>query len=88
MNLLAQREEELRKKIWMAIRLVERERIFMHSESFELTVENKSFRIPLVLGMTILNAIVGNGSMILYGGYGYGKTTLLKYLGRFIVFRT
>lgn len=82
MNLLKRREEELRKKVWLAMDLIEKQGIFIHSEYLEIAVNDKVHRIPLVLGLTILNALVGNGSMILYGGYGYGKTTLLKYLGR------
>ncbi len=75
-------EETLRGKVWKVIEAVQREKVFLHSKTLTVRAYGRERRIPLVSGLAILNAIVGNGSMLLYGGYGYGKTTFLKYLGR------
>ncbi|SVD58075.1 uncharacterized protein METZ01_LOCUS410929, partial [marine metagenome] len=38
-------------------------------------------KVYLVETLATLNAIVTNGTMLLYGGHGGGKTTLIKKLG-------
>ncbi len=77
-------EAELRKKLWMIIEKIHNDKIFLHSKYIEIKVSESVYKFPVVIGLAILNAIVGNGSMLLYGGYGFGKTTFLKYLGRMI----
>jgi MoxR-like ATPase len=42
----------------------------------------KSSRIPLIAGTCVLNALVPRSAMLLVGGHGGGKTTLIKLLGR------
>ena len=56
-------------------------------------LEDSSFKIQdfserpvyLVETLAILNSIVPNGTMLLYGGHGGGKTTLAKYLGEILL---
>lgn len=64
----------------------------MHSE--ELTIRYKSsainssristVRLPLIAGACVLNALVPRSAMLLIGGHGGGKTTLIKLLGRML----
>lgn len=75
-------EAELRKKLWTVIEKIHNDKIFLHSKYINIKTPRGTVRFPIVIGLAVLNAIVGNGSMILYGGYGFGKTTFLKYLGR------
>jgi len=78
------REKVLREKLWRAMEIFRRSKLFIHTKNMTINTPQGSFELPEVVGLAILNAIVGNGSMILYGGYGYGKTTFLKYLGRIL----
>ncbi len=77
-------EDLLRKKLFLALEALDREKIFLHTKFLEIEAPNGVFRIPLVAGFVLLNALVGNGAMLLWGGYGYGKTMLIKYLGRLL----
>ena len=76
--------DELRRKIWLAMDILKREKLYLHSKKILVDTPKGTYEFPVVIGFSILNAIVGNGSMLLYGGYGYGKTMLLKYLGRIL----
>ncbi|MHA1888820.1 MAG: AAA family ATPase [Promethearchaeota archaeon] len=42
----------------------------------------KAFELPEILTLCILNALVPNSAMLLVGGHGGGKTSIVKYLGR------
>ncbi len=80
-------ESELRKKIWKIINLIQANQLFVHSKNLDikyLDEDNKlQIRIlPEILSLCILNAIVANSAMLLIGGHGGGKTTLVKLLGR------
>jgi MoxR-like ATPase len=63
--------------------------LYIHND----TIDELSFNLPdfkkrkvyLVETLATINALVKNGTLLLYGGHGGGKTTLAKYLGR--VFR-
>jgi len=77
-------EDELRKKLFIALEALDKEKIFLHTKFLEIDTPKGAFRIPLVSGLVLLNALVGNGAMLLWGGYGYGKTMLIKYLGRLL----
>jgi len=78
------RSEELRKRLWTAMDIMKEEKLYMHSKMITVDTPHGTYRFPMVIGLAVLNAIVGNGSMLLYGGYGYGKTMILKYLGRLL----
>ncbi|MHA1454307.1 MAG: AAA family ATPase [Promethearchaeota archaeon] len=41
-----------------------------------------TLELPEILTITILNALVPNSGMLLIGGHGGGKSTLVKHLGR------
>ncbi len=78
-------EEKLRDKIWLAIKKIEEEKIFVHSEPLKVRIrEGEEVSLPLVTTLTTVNALVSRGAMLLYGGYGGGKTTLVKLLGRLL----
>lgn len=38
--------------------------------------------MPEILTLCVLNALVPNSAMLLVGGHGGGKTSIVKYLGR------
>ena len=81
-------EDILRKKIWRIINLIQANQLFVHYKELNIKhyAENskklQSRNLPEILTLCILNAIVPNSAMILVGGHGGGKTTLVKLLGR------
>lgn len=46
------------------------------------TARTITLELPEILTITILNALVPNSGMLLIGGHGGGKSTLVKHLGR------
>lgn len=71
---------------------VRNQNIFVHNDlldgvSFSLT-DFKDRPVYLVETLSTLNAIVYNGTMLLYGGHGGGKTTLTKLLGQLFLNKT
>jgi len=81
-------EESLRKKVWNAINLIQANQLFVHSKNLEIKYyddkKNKTGVkiLPEILSLCVLNALVPNSAMLLVGGHGGGKTTLVKLLGR------
>ncbi|MHA1987196.1 MAG: AAA family ATPase [Promethearchaeota archaeon] len=81
-------EDILRKKVWKIINLIQANQLFVHYKelSIKFLEEKKkkiqSKRLPEILSLCVLNAIVPNSAMLLIGGHGGGKTTLVKLLGR------
>jgi MoxR-like ATPase len=80
----------LRKKIWNIINLIQANQLFVHSRNIDVsyTPEGKkkvaTKQLPEILTICVLNALVPNSAMLLVGGHGGGKTTLVKLLGRMI----
>ncbi len=84
--------DDLRERIWNVITTVESRGLFVHSE--ELPIRYKSaarsssrvstVRLPLIAGACVLNSLVPRSAMLLIGGHGGGKTTLIKLLGRML----
>ena len=60
--------------------------LYVHNDIFNnlrFEVEElKNRKVFLVETLATVNALVDNGTMLLYGGHGGGKTTLSKYLGQ------
>lgn len=60
--------------------------LYVHNDIFdtlEFEIDKlQSRKVYLVETLATLNALVDNGTMLLYGGHGGGKTTLSKYLGQ------
>ncbi len=91
---MVSRNEQLRRKVMEVITTVESHGLFVHSG--ELTVKYqpagagraKSIRLPLIAGSCVLNALVPRSAMLLVGGHGGGKTTLVKLLGRMMTGRS
>ena len=81
-------EGELRKKVWKIINLMQANQLFVHSKNLVIKYFEDSKKklqsqtLPEILTICILNAIVPNSAMLLIGGHGGGKTTLVKLLGR------
>ncbi|MFX0080886.1 MAG: AAA family ATPase [Candidatus Hodarchaeota archaeon] len=81
-------EDILRKKIWKVINLIQANQLFVHHKELNIkhsTEKSKKIQsrfLPEILTLCILNAIVPNSAMLLIGGHGGGKTTLVKLLGR------
>ncbi len=87
-------EHDLRKKVWRIINILQANQLFVHSKSIEVKyTESKAKRLirrtlPEILTLCVLNAIVPNSAMLLIGGHGGGKTTLVKLLGRMFTSRS
>jgi len=81
-------EDTLRKKVWKIINLIQANQLFVHYKdlSIKYLAENSkkisTRKLPEILSLCVLNAIVPNSAMLLVGGHGGGKTTLIKLLGR------
>ncbi|MHA1931797.1 MAG: AAA family ATPase, partial [Promethearchaeota archaeon] len=81
-------EDILRKKVWKIINLIQANQLFVHYKELSIKfLEEKKKKIqskalPEILSLCVLNAIVPNSAMLLIGGHGGGKTTLVKLLGR------
>ena len=74
-------EDALRKQIFFIMAFIESKRLFLHNEELVVKVKGKTRRLPLILTLAVINALVPRGTMLLYGGHGGGKTTLVKVLG-------
>ncbi len=69
----------------LSIDEVEEESLNAGKNSKEKSTRNPKITtliLPEILTITILNAIVPNSGMLLIGGHGGGKSTLVKHLGR------
>ncbi|MFX0023504.1 MAG: AAA family ATPase [Candidatus Hermodarchaeota archaeon] len=81
-------EEILRKKVWKIINLIQANQLFVHYKDLtirylgEKSKKVNTKKLPEILSLCVLNAIVPNSAMLLIGGHGGGKTTLVKLLGR------
>jgi MoxR-like ATPase len=81
-------EDILRKKVWKIINLIQANQLFVHYKDLSISYLDKKSKkvstkkLPEILSLCVLNAIVPNSAMLLYGGHGGGKTTLVKLLGR------
>ncbi len=81
-------EEIFRKKVWKIINLIQANQLFVHYKDLSIKYlggkSNKvsTKKLPEILSLCVLNAIVPNSAMLLIGGHGGGKTTLVKLLGR------
>jgi MoxR-like ATPase len=82
--------DRLRDLVNRVITTVESRGLFVHSRDLEIRYprdgskkgSTKSRRLPLIVGASVLNALVPRSAMLLVGGHGGGKTTLAKILGR------
>ena len=79
----------LRDLVTNVIATVESRGLFVHSRDLEIRYKpssskdsTKIARLPLIVGSCVLNALVPRSAMLLVGGHGGGKTTLVKLLGR------
>ncbi|MEE9379556.1 MAG: MoxR family ATPase [Candidatus Lokiarchaeia archaeon] len=81
-------EDQLRKKVWKIINLTQANQLFVHYKDLSikyLTEKSKKVstsKLPEILTLCVLNALVPNSAILLVGGHGGGKTTLAKLLGR------
>ena len=81
-------EDTLRKKVWRIINLIQANQLFVHYKDLSIKYLNENSKkistkkLPEILSLCVLNAIVPNSAMLLVGGHGGGKTTLTKLLGR------
>lgn len=88
--------EKLRGLVLKVMFIVESRGLFVHSSDLEIKHNDpgskktlvKTTRLPLIVGSCILNALVPRSAMLLVGGHGGGKTTLVKLLGRMMTGRT
>ncbi|MFX1468038.1 MAG: AAA family ATPase [Promethearchaeota archaeon] len=87
-------EDTLRKKVWKIINLIQANQLFVHYKDLSIKYFTKKEKklstklLPEILTLCVLNAIVPNSAMLLIGGHGGGKTTLVKLLGRMFTSNT
>ncbi len=84
--------EELRQKVLQVIATIESRGLFVHSANLNIKFMDggtrpKTKRLPLIAGVCVINALVPQSAMLLVGGHGGGKTTLVKLLGRMMTGR-
>ncbi|MGQ4891719.1 MAG: AAA family ATPase [Candidatus Njordarchaeia archaeon] len=74
-----------RSKVWEAINFIGSSGIFIHSKTIKV-IDDKGNEIllPEIPTLLAINALVPRGTALLYGGYGAGKTTLARVLGRML----
>jgi len=81
-------EDLLRKKVWKIINLIQANQLFVHSKNLEIKYYNedknkpKTKKLPEILSLCVLNALVPNSAMLLIGGHGGGKSSIVQFLGR------
>ncbi|TXT63665.1 MAG: hypothetical protein BAJALOKI3v1_330019 [Promethearchaeota archaeon] len=81
-------QNQLRKKVWKILNLIQANQLFIHSKNLEIKYTDpksnkiKTTKLPEILSLSVLNVLVPNSAMLLIGGHGGGKTTLVKLLGR------
>jgi len=88
--------EKLRGLVLNVMSTVESRGLFVHSSDLEIRYSDssskkasvKTTRFPLIVSSCILNALVPRSAMLLIGGHGGGKTTLVKLLGRMMTGRS
>jgi len=59
-----------------------------YRESVKSKDKVRTKRLPLIVGACVLSALVPRSAMLLIGGHGGGKTTLVKLLGRMMTGRS
>jgi MoxR-like ATPase len=82
--------ESLREQIWRVIATIESRGLFVHSSNLDIRfissgkggAKTKTTRLPFIVGSCVLSALVPRSAMLLVGGHGGGKTTLIKLMGR------
>ncbi|UCE09719.1 MAG: AAA family ATPase [Candidatus Thorarchaeota archaeon] len=87
--------EHLREQVWQVITTIESRGLYVHSADLLVKYQDtgtkegrvRTRRIPLIAGMCVLNALVPRSAILLVGGHGGGKTTLIKLLGRMMTGR-
>ena len=77
-------ERNIRERIWNAIEFVQRSDFFINDEPLEITTSKGTLYVPKVTTLCVINALVARGAALLRGGYGGGKTTLVKILRRML----
>lgn len=77
-------EEKLRQQVKNVIRTLDENRYFVHDADLKIEKAKRERILPKVTTLTIINALIARGSLLLYGGYGGGKTQLVKILGRLL----
>ncbi|MHA1792930.1 MAG: AAA family ATPase [Promethearchaeota archaeon] len=84
----------LRRAVWSIINLTQGNQLFVHSGQFEIRYKQPGKKrilkhvVPEILTICVLNALVPNSAMLLMGGHGGAKTTLVKLLGRMFTGKT
>lgn len=74
---------DYRKRIWDVINYIGYSGHFVHGGIIKVIGENgEEIHLPEIVTLLTLNAIVPRGTALLYGGYGAGKTSLARILGR------
>lgn len=85
-------EDTLRNKIKRIINLIQANQLFVHSRTLDVKYLKgdavKTERYPEIITIACLNAMVANSALLLVGGHGGGKTSLVKLMGRMFTGKT
>ncbi len=92
---MSTQSDRLRDLVNSVITTAESRGLFVHSKELVIRYSqddtgksSKTRRVPLIVGACVLNALVPRSAMLLVGGHGGGKTTLVKALGRMLTGRS
>ncbi|MHA2295271.1 MAG: AAA family ATPase [Candidatus Hodarchaeales archaeon] len=78
------REGILRAKVLQVINTIEENNLYIHSNRLEVKSIKGTIKFPLVSTICVLNSLVPRSAMLLSGGYGGGKTSIVTLLGRML----
>ena len=81
-------ENDLRNNVWKIINIIQANQLFIHYKNLDIKYYSEGKKkiekkiLPEILTICILNVLVPNSALLLIGGHGGGKSTLVKILGR------
>ncbi|MHA1168824.1 MAG: AAA family ATPase, partial [Candidatus Hodarchaeales archaeon] len=85
---MRENNRSLRSKVLRVISTIEGNNLYIHSSRLQVKTEKGSAKFPLVSLLCVLNALLPRSAMLLSGGYGGGKTSIVTLLGRMITSQT
>ncbi|MFW9996363.1 MAG: AAA family ATPase [Candidatus Odinarchaeota archaeon] len=82
--MMESRKVFLRSKVLRVINTIEENNLYIHSRRLEVKTVDGTIKLPLVSTLCVLNSLVPRSAMLLSGGYGGGKTSIVTLLGRML----
>ncbi len=85
---MKERKRTLRSKVLRVVSTIEENNLYIHSARIEVKTVKGTVKFPLVSMLCVINALLPRSAMLLSGGYGGGKTSIVTLLGRMITSQT